>query len=146
MSKMCCGFGHRDVFENISRLLDSVVMTATENGYDLFYTGAMGQFDNLFSSSVRKAKKIYPNVKLICVKPYLTRDLNINKDYYTTMYDDIIIPNELADIHPKAAIKARNRWIVDNSELVVTYLVRNQGGAYEAVKYAHRKKKLIIQI
>lgn len=143
MGKACCGFGHREVFDNVTVKLYSTVIKSIENGYDVFYTGAMGQFDNLFSSAVRKAKKKYPHIKLICVKPYLTQDINTNKDFYEIMYDDVIVPNDLAGIHPKAAIKARNRWIVDNSEMVLAYIIRNHGGAYEAVKYAQQNNKSI---
>ena len=106
----------------------------------------MGDFDRLFSVVVRKAKKTYPHIKLICVKPYFTNDINSNKEYYSAMYDDLIIPDELAGIHPKAAIKARNRWMVDTSNIIITYLIRNHGGAFEAVKYAQRIGKPIIQI
>ena len=107
--KACCGFGHRNVFENIEDKLYTAVMNAAHQGCEIFYTGAMGEFDSLFSSAVRKAKKVYPNITLICVKPYFTNDINTDKDYYAALYDDIIIPDELAAIHPKAAIKARNR-------------------------------------
>jgi len=142
----CCGFGHREVFEKISEQLEAVVLKAIKDDCDVFYTGAMGEFDSLFSSAVRKAKKKYPQIKLICVKPYMTNDVNTNRDYYATMYDDVVIPDELAGIHYKAAIKARNRWIVDHSDLVVAYTVRDHGGAYEAVRYAQREAKSIIQI
>ena len=144
--KACCGFGHRNVFENIEDKLYTAVMNAAERGCEIFYTGAMGEFDSLFSSAVRKAKKTYPNIKLICVKPYFTNDINIDKDYYAALYDDIIIPDELAGIHPKAAIKARNRWIIDNSDIVLIYTVRNFGGAYEAKRFAERNGKRLIKI
>ena len=146
MKKACCGFGHRNVFENIEDKLYTAVMNAAERGCEIFYTGAMGEFDSLFSSAVRKAKKTYPNIKLICVKPYFTNDINIDKDYYAALYDDIIVPDELAGIHPKAAIKARNRWIIDNSDIVLIYTVRNFGGAYEAKRYAERNGKRLIKI
>ena len=106
----------------------------------------MGDFDSLFSSAVRRAKKTYPHIKLICIKPYFTNDINTNRDYYTALYDDIIIPDELAGIHYKAAIKARNRWMIDNSEIILIYTIRNYGGAYDALKYAERKGKCIIKI
>ena len=106
----------------------------------------MGDFDSLFSSAVRSAKKVYPHIKLIGVKPYFTNDINTDKDYYTALYDDIIIPDELAGIHPKAAIKARNRWIIDNSDIVLIYTVRNFGGAYEAKRFAERNGKRLIKI
>ena len=144
--KACCGFGHRNVFENISSKLDNAVEEAIAQGCEIFYTGAMGDFDSLFSSAVRSAKKVYPYIKLICVKPYFTNDINTDKDYYTALYDDIIIPDELAGIHPKAAIKARNRWIIDNSDIVLIYTVRNFGGAYEAKRFAERNGKRLIKI
>jgi len=122
------------------------VKSAAGQGCEIFYTGAMGEFDSLFSSAVRKAKKVYPNIKLICVKPYFTNDINTDRDYYAALYDDIIIPDELADIHPKAAIKARNRWIIDNSDIVLIYTVRNFGGAYEAKRFAERNGKRLIKI
>ena len=144
--KACCGFGHRNVFENISSKLDNAVEEAITQGCEIFYTGAMGDFDSLFSSAVRSAKKVYPYIKLICVKPYFTNDINTDKEYYAALYDDIIIPDELAGIHPKAVIKARNRWIIDNSDIVLIYTVRNFGGAYEAKRFAERNGKRLIKI
>ena len=144
--KACCGFGHRNVFENISGQLDKAIVTAIQQGCELFYTGAMGEFDSLFSSAVRRAKKAFPHIKLICVKPYMTIDVNRDKDYYAALYDDVIIPDELAGIHYKAAIKARNRWIVDHCDVVITYTTRDHGGAYAALQYAQKKGKNIIRI
>ncbi|MBQ7504745.1 MAG: DUF1273 domain-containing protein [Ruminococcus sp.] len=144
--KACCGFGHRNVFDNISRKLDNAVEAAIQQGCEIFYTGAMGEFDSLFSSAVRVAKKSHPHIKLICVKPYFTNDINTDRNYYNAMYDDVIIPPELIGVHYKAAIKARNRWMLDNSDVVLVYTVRDYGGAYEARKYAQNKNKTIIHL
>lgn len=144
--RACCGFGHRNVFENINVELDNAIETAIQQECELFYTGAMGEFDSLFSSAVRKAKKAHPRIKLICVKPYMTNDVNKDKDYYAVLYDAVIIPDELAGIHYKAAIKARNRWIVDHSDIVIGYTTHNHGGAYEALQYARRNDKQIITL
>ena len=144
--KCCCGFGHRDVFENITEKIYSAVREAAEQGCEIFYTGAMGQFDELFSSSVRSLKKDYPNVKLICVKPYMTTEINKQGDYLYSIYDDIFIPTELANVHFKAAITKRNRWIIQNSDVVIIYTKRNYGGTYNAKRYAERLEKIIISI
>lgn len=40
--KACCGFGHRNVFENISDRMDNAVESAIQQGCEVFYTGAMG--------------------------------------------------------------------------------------------------------
>ena len=144
MKKACCGFGHRNVFENLSEKLDDAIESAVQQGCEIFYTGAICDFDSLFSSAVRRAKKTYPHIKLICVKPYFTNDINTNRDYYAALYDDIIIPDELAGIHYKAAIKARNRWMIDNSDIVIVYTIRNYGGAYEARRHTERQGKYLI--
>ena len=142
----CCGFGHRDVLEKIDDVVYAAVLKAAEQGCDIFYTGAMGEFDSLFSSAVRKVKKTYPKIKLICVKSYFTNDLNTNGEYYAALYDDVFIPDELAYIHPKAAIKYRNRWMIDHSDIVLIYTKRTYGGAYEARRYAERIGKGIVYI
>lgn len=143
---ICCGFGHREVFESIREQVEAAVVLAIQRGCNYFYTGAMGEFDSLFSDAVRVAKNDHPNIKLICIKPYLTTDINESKEYYTALYDEIIVPDELAGIHYKAAIKARNRWIVDHSDIVIGYTIRDYGGAYLALKYAEKVGKEVIII
>ena len=142
----CSAFGHRNVFENISEKLNSAVRTAADQGCKLFYTGAMGRFDEMFSSEVRALKKDYPNIKLICVMPYMTKEINTQGEYLYTLYDDIIIPTELADVHYKSAITKRNQWMIQKSDLVIAYTNRNYGGAYNAKRYAQRLKKEIITL
>ena len=146
LQKACCGFGHREVYQNITGQLERAVLEAAERGCTLFYTGAMGEFDHLFSTAVRKAKKSYPDIKLICVKPYLTKEINENGEYLFTLYDDIIIPTELAYVHYKQVITKRNRWIISQSDVVIIYTIRNYGGAYSALNYAKKLKREIVKI
>lgn len=134
--KFCCGFGHRNVSENIEEKLLLAVHNAVQDGCEVFYTGAMGDFDRLFSSAVRRVRSSYPHIRLICVKPYFTRDLHTNREYHAALYDNVIIPPELTGVHYKAAIPLRNRWMVEHSDLILSYLVRNSGGAFQAVRYA----------
>ena len=57
-------------------------------------------------------------------------------------YAGVITPTalgRLADIHPKAAIHKRNRWMVDRSDVLLACVHRDFGGAYETVQYAMRK-------
>ena len=143
---VCCGFGHRHIYEDINSRVDSAIINALEKGCSVFYTGAMGDFDNMFSSAVRKAKHIYPNIKLICIKPYMTADINTKKEYYNTFYDDVIIPKEIIGKHYKSAITARNKWMVDKSDIIIGYTVRNYGGAYTALMYASKTEKNLIVI
>ena len=144
--KACCGFGHRDVFENISEQLYNTLFQIAEQGCKTFYTGGMGDFDKMFSSAVRSIKKSCPDMKLICVKPYLTKEINEDGDYLFTLYDDIIIPTELADVHYKSIITKRNRLIIDWSDIVVGYVKREYGGAYSALRYAEKQGVEVINL
>lgn len=146
MKKGCCGFGHRDTPLSMAETIRSAVEKAAAEGCDTFYTGAMGDFDRMFSSAVRAAKKIYPNIRLICVKPYFSNEINTNAAYYETFYDDVLIPTELFGVHYKAAINARNRWIIDHSDFILIYCVRSFGGANDALKYATKNRKEIIRL
>ena len=95
MAEACCGFGHRDVFENISEQLYNTLFQIAEQGCKTFYTGGMGDFDKMFSSAVRSIKKYYPDIKLICVKPYLTKDINTSLSAFQDLgYDSNDILND----------------------------------------------------
>lgn len=96
----------------------------------------------------KKAKRENPylNIKLILILPYMTKRLNTNKEYYVSHYDEIIIPSELCDIHYKAAIIKRNRLMVDRSDLLIAYVYRSYGGAFETLKYARKCGKKIINL
>lgn len=144
--KVCCGFGHRNVFQNISKKLYNEIEEVIQQDCEIFYTGAMGEFDSLFSFAVHEAKKYHPRIKLICVKPYFTNDINTNRDFYNAIYDDVIIPPEIIGVHYKSAIKAHNNWMTDNSDVVLVYTIRNYGGAYDAYRYAKKIAKEIISI
>lgn len=111
-----------------------------------FYTGGMGAFDQTFSSVVRIAKRKNKKIKLILVKPYFSNEMNRNKEYYESDFDDVIVPEELFGMHPKGAIAKRNRWMVEHCDMVIGCVYKDHGGAYEAVRYAERLEKLHINI
>ena len=43
-------------------------------------------------------------------------------EYYEKYYDNIIIPENVYGAHPKSAITLKNRWMVEQSELVIVYI------------------------
>lgn len=146
-NKVCVAFGHRDVFSEISEQLVSLIEELiVHHGVVEFWTGGMGEFDVAFSSAVRQLKQKYPHVKLLLIKPYFSAEINTNKTYYAQMYDEVIIPQAVANVHPKSAITKRNRWMVEESDFVITFVHRNFGGAHEAKKYAVKKQKIIFEI
>lgn len=82
-TKICCGFGHREIYQNITAELEQAIESAImEHGITTFYTGGMGQFDAQFASAVRAAKVKHKQIKLVLVKPYFSNELNNSKEYY----------------------------------------------------------------
>ncbi len=147
MNNTCCFFGHRDVFEPVSNLVYEKICNLIENkNVTTFIVGDHGDFDKLCSAMVRKAKKNYKDIKLILIRPYFSNELNTNKEYYSDLYDDIIIPDELADAHYKTAIPLRNEWMIENSQYGIFYVKREYGGAYNALKYARKLNKEIFNL
>ena len=65
---------------------------------------------------------------------------------YKEYYDNIIIPENLYNAHPKSVITLKNRWMIEQSNLVIVYVERNNGGAYTAMKYAKKLNKNVIQL
>ncbi len=146
MTKCCCGFGHRNVFQPIDNRLHELVYEAIDMGCTTFYVGENGEFDEKFASAVRIARAHNKNIKLILVLPYMKNKLNKEKEYYCDMYDDVVIPTELADIYYKQILTKRNEWMVDKCDIVIAYLMRDFGGAYNTVKYAEKNNKMILKV
>lgn len=144
---ICCGFGHRLVLSNIEEELRSLLSHLIEEEHvDTFMIGAQGEFDAMFAKNVRILKKKYPTIKLLLVLPYLSSTINKEKEYYETAYDEIIIPAATEGKHYKSAATFKNRFMIDQSSMVVAYLRRDFGGAYTAVSYAKKTGKKIISL
>ena len=140
-------FGHRQVDdlwgmeERLYPILKNLI-GATE--YINFLIGRHGEFDEFVASVIKRVQKEIgqENSSLTLVLPYRVADL----EYYEKYYDDIVIPDELHGAHPKSAITLRNRWMIEQSDLVIFSIKRNNGGAYTALKYAEKMNRKIINL
>ena len=105
--------------------------------YVEFYVGRNGEFDILVASVIKRAKRDIGdcNSALILVLPYSIA----NEKDYEKFYDEIWYPQELYGVHFKSAITKRNEWFVENSDLLVAYVVRDYGGAAQCLKKAIRR-------
>lgn len=80
--------------------------------------------------------------EFICVLPYPISDM----ESYEKYYDKVIIPEFVEKSHPKGAITKRNRWMVENCDLLVCYVEEMKGGAYKAMKYAKSLGKKTVNL
>ena len=110
-----------------------------------FYVGRNGEFDELAASLVKLVQKANKDkncamTSLTLVLPYPVK----NMEYYEKYYDDIIIYEAEEKPHPKRAITERNRFMIDMADLVIAYVDRQEGGAYEAMRYAQGQLKELV--
>lgn len=73
-------------------------------------------------------------------------DIDRGIDMLEKQFDSVIIPPTLHHVHPKAAIKKRNEWMVEQAQLLLCCVEKQSGGAYTAMKYAERLGKEIINL
>lgn len=140
-------FGHREIpnlSELDSKLFPIVRELVQTEQYVSFIIGRNGEFDEYAASVIKRAQKEtnLANSDLTLVLPYQVANL----EFYEKYYDGIIIPENLSDAHYKAKITLKNRWMIENSNLVIVCVNHNSGGAYQAMKYAKRLNKKIINI
>ena len=62
------------------------------------------------------------------------------------MYDSTFLPEGMEFVPKKFAIAHRNRFVVNKSDYIITYVRKTWGGAYEAMQYAKRKKKQVVNL
>ena len=149
MNKICSFIGHKDLFitdtllENIRNTIIDLI--ENENIKD-FYCGGYGNFDNTIASLLKELKSTY-GIRSYLVTAYINPLVEKKLKYIErrNIYDEIIYP-ELENIPLKFAIKKRNEWIVDHSDIIVTYVDHNWGGAATTLNYAKKKNKQIIRL
>lgn len=132
--------GHSEVYEEkaVREWLRPAITDAVNNGANLFLLGGYGMFDRIAAGVVWKLKADYPHIQSILVLAYLNQKVD------AASYDRTTYP-PLESIPRRYAILHRNRWLVDNSDLVIAYVTHGWGGAATTLRYAARKKKQIVQ-
>ena len=140
-------FGHREI-NNLRQLNEQFPPLIKEliraKPYISFLIGRNGAFDEYAASVVKHAQRELgtENNDLTLVLPYAVTDLK----YYEKYYDSIIIPESVQSAHPKSAITLKNKWMIEQSDLVIVFVERSKGGAYTAMRYAEKRKKHVINL
>lgn len=139
-------FGHRRIYNQLrlDRTLDEfIIRLLKEHSYVEFLVGRDGDFDQLVSSAIKRCQREYGhnNSSHVWVMPYPSSFFRDNEQACYDYYDEIEICEESSAKHFKAAFQARNKHMVDRSDLVVFYVETDEGGAYQTLRYATAQGK-----
>ena len=86
------------------------------------------------------------NSALVLVLPYPTAEYLNNENSFHDYYTDIEIAHAAFIAHPKSAIQIRNREMVDRADLIICYIEHEKGGAWQAVEYAIKQGKAVVNL
>ncbi|MBQ8319711.1 MAG: hypothetical protein IJX81_02425 [Clostridia bacterium] len=138
--------GHRDIYQyrEIENELEKVIYDLLySKEYVEFYVGRNGDFDIMVASVIKRVQKDFGNHNstLILVLPYPVKDM----EYYEKYYDEIILPVS-SKTHYKAAITERNKWFIDNTDLLIAYVIKDKGGAAQCLNMAIKQNRKILRL
>ena len=140
--KSCTFFGHRDATEEIKpRLRQAVIDLIEKEGVLRFYVGAQGRFDGMVRNLLKELAEIYP-IRFEVVLAYLPSPER--KECPEGF--PVFLPEGQENVPFRFAIDRRNRWMVAESDYVVSYTYKAHGGAVKFTEYAAKKGKTVIKI
>ena len=141
---VCTFFGHSDCPASINLMLRETLIGLIEHkSADTFYVGNKGAFDRMVRSALRELAREYPHIRYAVVLERLPGKLNEN---YREDYSDTMLPEGIENAPPRFAIAWRNRWMLQQADLVVTYITHSWGGAAQFAEMAERQGKTVINL
>lgn len=133
--------GHNECFGVSKEQVKDAIRELIGKGVTTFLSGGQGGFDRLCGRCVYELKNDYPQINNYLVIPYLSFNI-----YDKELFDSIIYPDGFEKYHYKAAIPARNNFMVDNSGYAICYITHSWGGAAKTYERAKKKKLQIINL
>ena len=137
----CTFFGHRDCPDWVRpKLRDAITGLIQNQGVDTFYVGNQGAFDRMVRDVLRELETEFSHIRYAVVLAYMPNE-NDREDHSDTM-----LPEGMETVHRRYAISQRNRWLVQNCDIVICYVTHSFGGAAQFTELARRQHKTIINL
>lgn len=134
-------FGHKDTPKEIEPTLRATLVDLIENhGATEFYVGNNGSFDTMVRRQLENLSQTYP-ITYNVVLAYLPTKKSEYDDYTNTIY-----PEGIETAPKRFAISWRNKWMIEQSDVVVTYVTHTYGGAAQFKAMAQRQGKMVIEL
>ena len=111
-----------------------------QRGVDRFYVGCQGNFDAMAREMLYELERSH-GIRYEVVLAALPKQTDMTLEKHPTL-----LPEGVENAPPRFAIDARNRWMVDRCDIVVTYVRRPFGGAAKFKELAEKKNKAVIEL
>ncbi len=141
-AKTCAFTGHRSPGKDFDpEALDEVILQLLKEGVRTFYNGLAVGFDLMAAELVLSHLSEYPDIRLVACIP-----CDDQNKYYSAddkiRYDNILLIAEqvvLSARYYSGCMLARDRYMADRADILVTYCRKQTGGTAYTVNYFQRK-------
>ena len=138
---VCTFFGHKDTPKEIEPTLRSTLINLIENkNVTVFYVGNNGNFDTMVRRQLENLSQTYPITYNIVLAYIPTK-----KSEYDS-FTNTLLPEGIETIPKRFAISWRNKWMIQQSDVVVTYVTHSFGGAVKFKEIAEKQGKMVIEL
>ena len=154
MSKICCFTGHRKIKKTkpsvLTERLDKTIIDLIENeGVTDFRAGGAKGFDTIAAMHVIKFKQKYPHIKLHLILPYKKQASGYSpteKQLYDFVLRNADSVHYTSEKYYDGVLFARNRELVQGSDVCVALLEVLTGGTYQTVNIARKQKVKVLNL
>ncbi len=157
----CCFTGYRPAkfpfslseksreYTDFENLLIKEIFSAYGLGCRRFYSGMAMGFDIIAAEAVLDLKRIKPDTMLCCAVPFKGQSSSYSSDWSTRYNNVLKLADEIVyvcDAYSRDSYFKRNKYMVDNSDMVITWFDGRSGGTANTVKYAKRIGRTVINL
>lgn len=137
--KVCVFTGHRDLQSDFSKKkLKEAVKEVIDMGADTFLCGMAMGFDLIAAETVLSLKRKFPHIKLIACIPCVGQEKyfsNTDKRRYVAAVKKADERVVLSDSYYRGCMQARDRYMADRGDILITYCKKQEGGTAYTVHY-----------
>ncbi len=152
-TNICCFSGHRRIPWGeegaLKALLRQTVRQLAGEGYRCFLCGGALGFDTLAAEAVLEVRRSLPEISLSLALPcpeqsqhWSERDRQRYERIRSLADEETLV----SPVYNNFCMQKRNRFMVDNSSLLVCYQTQLRGGTASTVAYALQKGLRIINL
>ena len=137
--KVCVFTGHRDLQSDFSKKkLKEAVKEVIDMGADTFLCGMAMGFDLIAAETVLSLKRKFPHIKLVACIPCVGQEKyfsNTDKRRYVVAVKKADERVVLSDSYYRGCMQARDRYMADRGDILITYCKKQEGGTAYTVHY-----------
>ena len=145
----CCFTGHRILKREFSiEELSIVIQNAIDKGYKTFLVGMARGFDLKCVKVLAEKKKDF-NIEIIACMPCKDQNKYFTEKENQEFFEMVNLTDKkvyIQENYDSECMFLRNKYMVDNSSLLISYYHYQRGGTHSTVTYAIKQNKEVIYI